>query len=62
MACADVLAVDYVVKMGVGPGMLLFQKKPEWFFPIFMHTDGKLHIFGKQNVQAVCTGTSMPAE
>lgn len=62
MACTEVLNVEYVVKMVIGPGMSLFQRKMECFFPLFMHTDGKLHIFENQNVQAVFTGPSMPAD
>lgn len=46
----EVLKEEYTLKMVIGPGMSLFQRKPEWFFPVFMHTDGKLHIFEKQNV------------
>lgn len=44
VACTEVLKVEYVVKMVIEPGMS-FQRKPEWFFPVFMHIDGKLHIW-----------------
>lgn len=47
MACAEVLKVEYVVSMVIGPGISMFQRKPEQFFPIFMHTDGKLHLSEK---------------
>lgn len=62
MACTEVLTVEYDLKMVIGPGMSLFQRKPEWVFPVFMHTGGKLHIFETQNVQAVFMGPSVPAD
>lgn len=38
VACAEVLKVEYVVSMVIGPGISLFQRKPEQFFPnIYAH-------------------------